>query len=70
MSVGGQIPNNLALPLSQNGVHVLGTSPSMINLAEERSLFSAVLDELNIDQPKWSALSSLASWIIYRLIIL
>jgi carbamoyl-phosphate synthase (ammonia) len=59
VSVGGQIPNNLALPLHKNGVHVLGTSPLMINLAEERSLFSAILDELNIDQPQWQALSSL-----------
>lgn len=59
VSVGGQIPNNLAMPLSQNNVHVLGTSPTMINLAEERSLFSAILDQLDIDQPKWKALSSL-----------
>ncbi|CAH1789870.1 unnamed protein product [Owenia fusiformis] len=59
VSVGGQIPNNLALPLYHNGVKVLGTSPLMIDNAEERSVFSAILDEIGCDQAPWKALSSL-----------
>ncbi|KAK0067220.1 carbamoyl-phosphate synthase [ammonia] mitochondrial [Biomphalaria pfeifferi] len=58
VSVGGQIPNNLALPLYKNGVTILGTSPKMIDQAENRSIFSAICDELNIKQPEWRALSS------------
>ncbi|XP_014667039.1 PREDICTED: carbamoyl-phosphate synthase [ammonia], mitochondrial-like [Priapulus caudatus] len=59
VSVGGQIPNNLALPLYSHGVNVLGTSPLKIHAAEERSIFSAILDRLGIDQPAWKALTSL-----------
>ncbi|XP_071791586.1 carbamoyl-phosphate synthase [ammonia], mitochondrial-like [Asterias amurensis] len=59
VSVGGQIPNNLALPLYNDGVNILGTSPLMINAAEERSIFSAIMDEINVDQAPWRALSSL-----------
>ena len=62
MSVGGQIPNNLALPLHKQGVKVLGTSPEMIDSAEERSVFSAILDEIGVDQAPWSALSTLVSY--------
>lgn len=58
ISVGGQIPNNLALPLFNNGVNVLGTSPLMIDRAEERSVFSAIMDEINVDQAPWRALHS------------
>lgn len=61
VSVGGQIPNNLALPLHNHGVSILGTSPLMIDAAENRSTFSAILDDLGIGQPEWSALSSLVS---------
>ena len=59
VSVGGQIPNNLAMKLYRQGVPVLGTSPVSIDRAENRSKFSAMLDQLGIDQPKWSALTSM-----------
>ncbi|NWV00271.1 CPSM synthase, partial [Upupa epops] len=59
VSVGGQIPNNLAVPLQQNGVKVLGTNPVQIDRAEDRSVFSAVLDELCVDQAPWKAVSTL-----------
>jgi len=58
VSVGGQIPNNLAVPLSKQGVNVLGTQPDSIDNAEDRERFSATLDRLGIDQPEWMALSS------------
>lgn len=54
ISVGGQIPNNLALKLAKSGVKILGTSSDSIDLAEDRSKFSALLDKLGIPQPKWS----------------
>ena len=57
--VGGQIPNNLAMKLYRQGVPILGTSPVSIDRAENRSKFSAMLDQLGIDQPKWSALTSM-----------
>uniref|UniRef100_A0A8D3BQT0 carbamoyl-phosphate synthase (ammonia) n=2 Tax=Scophthalmus maximus TaxID=52904 RepID=A0A8D3BQT0_SCOMX len=59
VSVGGQIPNNLAVPLHLNGVNILGTSPLQIDRAEERSVFSRVLDDLGVAQAPWRALSSL-----------
>jgi carbamoyl-phosphate synthase (ammonia) len=59
VSVGGQIPNNLALPLHKNDVTILGTNPNMIDQAEERSVFSAILDEIGVDQAPWMSLSSL-----------
>ena len=57
-SVGGQIPNNLALKLSKAGVNLLGTSGESIDRAEDRSKFSALLDKLGIPQPEWSDLST------------
>ena len=59
VSVGGQIPNNLAMKLYCQGVPVLGTSPVSIDRAENRNKFSAMLDSLGIDQPEWSALTSM-----------
>ncbi|XP_069472013.1 carbamoyl-phosphate synthase [ammonia], mitochondrial [Ambystoma mexicanum] len=59
ISVGGQIPNNLAVPLHKNGVKILGTNPLQIDRAEDRSIFSAILDELNIAQAPWKAVNSL-----------
>lgn len=59
VSVGGQIPNNLAMKLYRQGVPILGTSPVSIDRAENRSKFSAMLDKLGVDQPEWSALTSL-----------
>ncbi len=58
VSTGGQIPNNLALKLFENGVKVLGTSPKNINRAEDRHVFSALLDRLGVDQPEWAELST------------
>ena len=59
VSVGGQIPNNLAMKLHRQSVPILGTSPVNIDRAENRGKFSAMLDKLGIDQPKWSALTSM-----------
>ena len=59
VSVGGQIPNNLAMKLHRQSVPILGTSPVNIDRAENRGKFSAMLDTLGIDQPKWSALTSM-----------
>lgn len=59
LSVGGQIPNNLALRLSQSGVNVLGTPASSIDRAEDRHKFSSMLDTIGVDQPKWQELTTL-----------
>ncbi|NWR61681.1 CPSM synthase, partial [Bucorvus abyssinicus] len=59
ISVGGQIPNNLAVPLHHSGVKILGTNPLQIDRAEDRSVFSAILDELHVAQAPWKAISTL-----------
>ncbi|CAG8592366.1 19584_t:CDS:2 [Dentiscutata erythropus] len=59
VSVGGQLPQNIALRLHENKVNVLGTSPVSIDKAEDRFKFSKVLDEIGVDQPEWKELSSL-----------
>jgi carbamoyl-phosphate synthase large subunit len=59
VSVGGQIPNNLAMKLYRQSVPVLGTSPVSIDRAENRHKFSAMLDQLGIDQPAWKELTNL-----------
>ncbi len=61
VSVGGQIPNNLAVKLFNRGVKILGTSPSQIDNAENRNKFSAILDRLGVDQPEWEELTDLES---------
>lgn len=58
LSVGGQIPNNLATRLDAQGVPILGTTASSIDRAEDRHKFSAMLDGLGIDQPRWRELTS------------
>jgi len=58
ISTGGQIPNNLALPLHSRGVRILGTSPKNIDRAEDRHTFSKLLDRLQIDQPAWVELTT------------
>jgi carbamoyl-phosphate synthase large subunit len=60
LSVGGQIPNNLAMRLDGAGVNILGTSAACIDNAEDRHKFSAMLDRLGIDQPRWRELTSFA----------
>ncbi|MFQ5653544.1 MAG: carbamoyl-phosphate synthase (glutamine-hydrolyzing) large subunit [Planctomycetota bacterium] len=59
VSVGGQIPQTLAVPLAEAGVQILGTAVDSIDRAENRERFSRLLDELDIDQPQWRELTSL-----------
>ncbi len=58
LSMGGQIPNNLAMKLHKQNVPILGTSATKIDNAEDRKKFSSLLDELKVDQPRWSELTS------------
>ncbi len=59
ISMGGQIPNKLSMPLYQYGAKILGTSPDDIDRAENRHVFSQLLDNLGVDQPEWKELTSL-----------
>lgn len=59
LSMGGQVPNNLALPLYREGVRILGTSPLSIDQAEDRHKFSKLLDDLKVKQPDWRELIGL-----------
>ena len=59
VSTGGQIPNNLAMRLDAEHVNILGTSAKSIDNAEDRDKFSAMLDRIGVDQPEWSALTSM-----------
>jgi carbamoyl-phosphate synthase large subunit len=59
ISMGGQIPNNLAIRLADSNVNLLGTSAKSIDRAEDRHKFSSMLDELHIDQPRWKELTTL-----------
>jgi len=59
LGMGGQIANNLALPLKKAGLNILGTTPEKIDMAEDRNKFSKLLDKINVDQPLWSELTSL-----------
>ncbi len=61
VSMGGQIPNSLALKLAKAGVPILGTSPSDIDRAEDRHKFSELLDEIGVDQPEWKEFADLTS---------
>jgi carbamoyl-phosphate synthase (ammonia) len=61
VSVGGQIPNGLAIPLDKAGVKILGTTAAMIDSAEDRNKFSAMIDEIGVQQPAWRELTSTAS---------
>ncbi|KAF8176547.1 carbamoyl-phosphate synthase [Pholiota molesta] len=61
VSVGGQLPQNIALRLKHNDVNVLGTDPQQIDTAEDRHKFSSVLDKIGVDQPEWSEVTSLDS---------
>ncbi|KAN0078141.1 hypothetical protein V8E55_010198 [Tylopilus felleus] len=58
LSMGGQMPNNIALPLYRQNVKIYGTSPEMIDTAENRYKFSRMLDEIGVDQPQWKELTS------------
>lgn len=59
ISMGGQTPNNIALPLHRLNVNILGTSPEMIDSAENRYKFSRMLDRIEVDQPAWKELTSI-----------
>ena len=59
VSTGGQIPNNLAMRLDEQNVPLLGTQAKYIDNAEDRDKFSALLDRIGVDQPEWSALTSM-----------
>ncbi|GMH57248.1 hypothetical protein TrRE_jg2940 [Triparma retinervis] len=65
VSVGGQIPNNLSTPLSNNGVNIMGTKAKDIDNAEDREVFSKMLDDLNINQPKWSVLTTVKEALLF-----
>ncbi|MBI2596560.1 carbamoyl-phosphate synthase (glutamine-hydrolyzing) large subunit [Candidatus Daviesbacteria bacterium] len=60
LGFGGQIPNNLALPLYQAGYNILGTSPESIDKAEDRNKFSEILDKLGIEQPPWQSFKAVS----------
>jgi carbamoyl-phosphate synthase large subunit len=66
VSMGGQVPNNLALRLHKAGVKVLGTSPESIDRAEDRQKFSALLDSLVIDQPNWTSTADVSEENMHR----
>ena len=66
VSMGGQIPNNLAMRLYEQNVNILGTSPVSIDNAENRHKFSMMLDNLNIDQPQWQELTNIKD--IYKFV--
>ena len=59
LSVGGQIANNIATQLDKRNIRILGTQPKYIDMAENRSQFSKILDEIHVDQPQWSSLDTL-----------
>jgi len=61
VSMGGQTPNNLAMRLAAAGVKILGTSAERIDVAEDRGKFSSLLDQLGIDQPRWSHITDVAA---------
>ena len=61
VSVGGQIPNGLAIPLDKAGVKILGTPAKMIDNAEDRMKFSDMIDEIGVQQPRWRELTSVDS---------
>ncbi|KAJ3986233.1 hypothetical protein F5890DRAFT_1564321 [Lentinula detonsa] len=61
VSVGGQLPQNIALRLKKTGVNVLGTDPEQIDNAEDRHKFSSVLDSIGVDQPEWAEVTTVAA---------
>ncbi len=65
VSVGGQVPNNLAMKLAAAGLKILGTAPANIDKAEDRRKFSSMLDELKIDQPEWRLLSTVEEALVF-----
>lgn len=67
LSMGGQLPNNMAMALHRQQCRVLGTSPEAIDSAENRFKFSRLLDTIGISQPQWRELSDLeVGWVLVR----
>lgn len=62
LSMGGQLPNNIAMDLHRQQAHILGTSPEQIDGAENRFKFSRMLDRIGISQPRWRKLTDLQVW--------
>ncbi|KAH8994466.1 carbamoyl-phosphate synthase [Lactarius akahatsu] len=69
VSVGGQLPQNIALRLKESGVKVLGTDPENIDMAEDRHKFSSVLDKIGVDQPEWTEVTSVEAAKAYPVLI-
>ncbi|RMF07033.1 carbamoyl-phosphate synthase large subunit [Candidatus Woesearchaeota archaeon] len=65
LSMGGQIPNNLAMKCKEEGLTVLGTQPEMIDSAEDRKKFSDMLDSIGVDQPEWKELTSISEAVAF-----
>ncbi len=59
VSMGGQVPNNLAMKLHKAGLNIIGTSPEQIDNAESRHKFSQILDDIKVDQPEWQEVTTL-----------
>lgn len=69
VSMGGQIPNNLALPLSRQNVRIMGTDPRDIDQAEDRYKFSKLLDELGVSQPRWKEFEKISEAIAFARVV-
>ncbi|MFH1426708.1 MAG: carbamoyl-phosphate synthase (glutamine-hydrolyzing) large subunit [Candidatus Kerfeldbacteria bacterium] len=65
VSMGGQTPNNLAIPLHEAGVKILGTSAEHIDQAEDRNKFSSLLDDLGVEQPEWRELTTMSQAVAF-----
>lgn len=65
VSMGGQVPNNLSIPLHEMGYKILGTTPKSIDNAENRNKFSSLLDKLEIEQPAWSMLNAVKDAVVF-----
>ena len=65
VSMGGQVPNNLAIKMSRSSINILGTAPIKIDEAENRSKFSSLLDKIGVQQPEWKELSSMESAVAF-----
>lgn len=67
VSVGGQLPQNIAMSLQAQGVHVFGTNPVMLDRCEDREKFSSVMDNIGVDQPAWKTLTSKDDALVFAL---
>jgi carbamoyl-phosphate synthase large subunit/carbamoyl-phosphate synthase small subunit len=65
LSVGGQVANNISMELHKRDINILGTHPIMIDMAEDRTKFSKLLDKIGVDQPEWSSFTTLEDAILF-----